>query len=129
MMAKLQVRHELKKTPPRRKPKLSEINELTLAVFIIKKENSLILRETINQLGGKILSEVKAKGVSRSSAFEALNMGAHEMAVFFAVARVEDIRDFMQFISEKFELSLPGNGKGFTIDIDGYLGAKALFIE
>ena len=42
---------------------------------------------------------------------------------------IEDIRDFMQFISEKFELSLPGNGKGFTIDIDGYLGAKALFIE
>ena len=56
-------------------------------------------------------------------------MGAHEMAVFFAVARVEDIKDFMQFISEKFELALPGNGKGFTIDIDGYLGAKALFIE
>lgn len=128
-MAKLQVRHELKKAPPKRKPRLSEINELTLAVFIIKKEDSTKLRNLISQLGGKILSEVRAKGFSRSSAFEALKMGAHEMTVFFATTRVEDVRDFMQEISEKLKLSVPGNGKGFTIDIDGYLGAKALFIE
>lgn len=125
MMAKLRVRHELKKS----KPKLSEINELTLSVFIVKRDIAPKLRKRINQLGAKILSEVRGKGVSRSSAFESLRVGSQDMTVFFATARVEDVRDFMHTISDEFNLAVPGNGKGFTIDIDGYLGAKALFIE
>lgn len=128
-MAKLQVRHELKKAPPKRKPKLSEINELSLAVFIIKKENAPRLRVLVNNLGGRVLSEVRGRGISRNSALESLNMTNNEMAVFFVTARVEDVRDLMQNISEELNFTLPGNGKGFTIDIDGYLGAKALFIE
>ena len=126
-MAKSQVKLKVKNAP--KKPKLSEINELSLSVFILKKENADRLRLKINELGAKVLSEVRGVGVSRNSLFDTLKFGTDDVVVFFTTIRVEDVRDYMQTITEEFSLSVPGNGKGFTIDIDGYLGAKALFIE
>ena len=126
-MAKLKVRHKLKST--KRKPTLNEINELSLSVFIIKRDKANELRTKINELGAKILSETRGVGVSRSSIFESLKVGNDDVSVFFTIIRVEDVKDYMQSISEEFNFAIPGNGKGFTIDIDGYLGAKALFIE
>lgn len=127
MMARLQVRHKLKVAP--KKPKLNEINELAFCVFIIKKQRALELKNRIFELGGKILSEIRATGISRNSVFESLKVGCEEVVVFFSTIRVEDVKDYMATISEEFEFLVAGNGKGFTIDIDGYLGAKALFIE
>ena len=126
-MAKLKVRHKLKST--KRQPTLNEINELSLSVFIIKRDKANELRTKINELGAKILSETRGVGVSRSSIFESLKVGNDDVSVFFTIIRVEDVKDYMQSISEEFNFAIPGNGKGFTIDIDGYLGAKALFIE
>lgn len=125
---KSRVNLRLKKQKKRR-PKLNEINELSLSVFIIKKEQEDKLRKKINELEGEIVSITKGIGVSRSTVFESLKIGMEDMSVFFVLVRIEDVRDFMQTITEEFELCVPGNGKGFVIDIDGYLGAKAVFID
>jgi len=109
--------------------KLSEINELTLSVFIVKRDKEDKLKNRIKELSGRIVSITRAIGVSRSTIFESLKIGTEPVSVFFALCRIEDVRDFMQTITEEFELCVPGNGKGFTIDIDGYLGSKAAFIE
>lgn len=124
---KLKVKHKLKTIP--HKPKLSEINELTLSVFIVKRKFEDKIKYRILELGGKILSIFRGIGISRQTVFESLKMGTDDVSVVLMTSRVEDVRDIMQIISEEFELSKPGNGKGFTIDVDGYLGAKAIFIE
>lgn len=124
---KLKVKHQLKTLPNR--PKLSQINELSLGVFIIKRAKEDALKSRITEIGGEIVSILRGVGVSRSRVFESMKVGAEDVSVFVITARVEDIRDIMKDISEQFDLAVPGNGKGFTIDVDGYLGAKALFIE
>ena len=125
---KLKVRHQLK-TETAHKPTLNEINELTMSIFIIKRGQEQKLREKITSLGGQILSILRGIGVSRYSVFESLKVGTDDCSVFFVISRVEDVRDMMQAIAEEFKLAVPGNGKGFCVDIDGYLGAKAMFID
>lgn len=124
-MKKLQVKHSLKKD----KPKLNEINELSMSVFIINKQEELRLLKRLKELGSKVLSITRGIGVSRNSIFESLKIGTTDVSVFFAMSRIEDVRDVMQKITEEFDLTVPGKGKGFVIDIDGYLGAKAKFLE
>ena len=118
---KLKVKHNLKSQKSRRL-RLSEINELSLSIFIIK-------RGAEDELGAKILSITRGVGVSRRIVFESLRMGTDDVSVFFTTSRIEDVRGIMEKISAEFELTKPGNGKGFCVDIDGYLGAKALFVE
>ena len=108
---------------------LSEIENLSLCVFIVKKNVEQKLKASIIENEGKILSITYGTGISRSSIFNSLNVGAEEMSVFFVTIRVEDVRKFMRTISKEFELAVPGNGKGFVLDVDGYLGAKALFVD
>jgi len=125
---KLKVNIRLKKQKKKR-PKLSEINELSFCVFIIKREEELKLKNRIKELEGEIVSITRGIGVSRATVFESLKIGTDNISVFFVLSRVEDVKDFMQTITEEFEFNVPGKGKGFTIDIDGYLGAKAVFID
>ena len=125
---KSKVNLRLKKQK-KRKPKLSEINELSLSIFIIKRAEENRLKERIKQLEGEIVSITRGIGVSRATVFESLKIGTEDVSVFFVLSRIEDVRDFMQTITEEFNLCVPGNGKGFVIDIDGYLGAKAVFID
>lgn len=122
---KLKVKHSIKRV----KPKLSEINELAMAVFIVKRRDENRLSTKLKELGVEILSVTRGIGVSRNTVFESLKVGMEDVCVFFAMARVEDIRDIMETITEEFDLTFPGNGKGFVVDIDGYLGAKAKFLE
>ena len=117
------------KKQKKKKPKLSEINELALSVFIVKREDEDRLKIRINELEGEIVSITRGIGVSRATIFESLKIGTDNVSVFFVLSRIEDVRDFMQTITCEFEFSVPGKGKGFTIDIDGYLGAKAVFID
>ena len=125
---KSKVNFKLKKQK-KRKPRLSEINELSLSVFIVKRQDEDRLKQRIKELEGEIVSITRGIGVSRATVFESLKIGTDDVSVFFTLSRIEDVRDFMQQITEEFELCVPGNGKGFTIDVDGYLGAKAVFID
>ena len=109
--------------------KLSHIENLSICVFIVKKNMEQKLRESIIKNEGKILSITYGLGVSRTSIINSFKFGSDMMAVFFTTVRVEDVQKFMKKISEEFELAVPGNGKGFVLDVDGYLGAKALFVD
>lgn len=111
-----------------KKLKLSEINELSMAVFICATKIEPQVKNYINDIGGIILSSIRGKGLSRSAI--AVALGAYkEMNVIFAMCQTEIAKNIVQDVSIKFKFDLPGNGKGFVLDTDGYMGAKAAFIE
>ncbi len=113
----------------KRKLKLSEIEDLSMCVFIVKKSIEDKFKAKIIENEGKILSLTYGTGVSRTSIFNSLKVGSDDVVIFFVTIRVEDVKKFMRTMSKEFELAVPGNGKGFVLDVNGYLGAKALFVE
>lgn len=111
-----------------RKFKLSEINELSLCFFIVKRTLEKDVSEKINELGGVVLDISRGKGVSRYSVFEAFGVGNSEISVIISQARKEDSKELIECVSKQFNFNIPGNGKGFSVDVDGYMGAKAAFL-
>lgn len=109
--------------------KLKQINELSMCVFIISREIEQKVKEKVEELQAKVVSIVRGNGISRFSLFSSLKIGTKDMSVIFAISRVEDVKKVMRTIAIDFSLAKPGNGKSFVIDIDGYLGAKAKFLE
>ena len=109
--------------------KLSSINELCLGVFIIDREEETHLREFVKNMGARVVSSFRGKGVSRNSVFQSIRVGTKDVTVVLVACPSEDIENLMKKVTLEFELDIPGNGKGIAIDIDGYLGAKALFME
>lgn len=111
-----------------RKLKLSEINELSIAVFICKTSKETEVKNYIHDIGGIVLSSIRGKGLSREGI--AVAFGAYaQMNVIFAMCQKEIGKTLVHDISLKFKLHESGNGKGFLIDTEGYMGAKAPFIE
>ena len=108
--------------------KLKEINDLKMCVFIAKKEFEETMIYDIECLGGRVLSVVPANGISHTSMFEVIKSVSTPCIVVFAVCRNEDVSDVISHISLKYELFMLGSGRAFDIDVDGYLGAKALFL-
>ncbi len=113
---------------PVRKLKLSEIDELSIAVFICKTEKENELKNYVQDIGGIVLSSIRGKGLSRNAV--AVAFGAYtEMNVILAMCQAEVARNIVQDVSIKFKFNEAGNGKGFLLDTEGYMGAKAAFIE
>ena len=112
-----------------RKLKLSEINNLSMLVVIVPREKESEVSEYIALRGGIILSKNRAKGVSRATIFSGVGASVVPVSVLFTAARSEDAPQIITSLSEHFRLDIPGNGKAFMIDILGYMGAKAPFIE
>lgn len=108
--------------------KLAEVNLLEICVFIVKKDLEEPIKEEIEHQTGRILSVVPANGISHSSMFEVVKTVGEPCIVVFAVARQEDAKKLIEQVSLKFEIYKPGHGRAFAVDVDGYLGAKALFI-
>ncbi len=107
-------------------PKLSQINELNIAVFICKTSKEQELKAYASSLGGVVLSSMRARGLSRSAL--AVAFGAYtEINVILIMCQREISKRLIYDVSQKFNFSKPGNGKGFLLDIDGYMGAKAAF--
>ena len=52
-----------------------------------------------------------------------------DVSVVFGMVRVEDAEKAMDEISFKLKLEMPGNGRAMIVPIDGYMGAKAPFVE
>ena len=109
--------------------KLSQINNLVMCMFIVKQKLEKDVCKTINDIGGVVLNVSRGKGVSRYSVFEAFGVGNNEISLVIAEAREEDAKDIIKKVAEEFKFNIPGNGKGFALDIEGYMGAKAPFIE
>lgn len=112
-----------------RKPKLSEINMLNILVVVVPREKEVKASNYIVERGGVILSKNRAKGVSRSSIFSGIGANETPVSCLFAMARSEDAPELIVNLSNDFRLDIPGNGKAFLIDVLGYMGAKAPFIE
>lgn len=120
---------KLKARKTRKRPiRLSEINEMSMCVFIISRDLEADVSKKIEQEQAKVVSIVRGIGISRYSMFASLKVGTQDMSVIFAIARQEDTKKVMKNVAVEFSLAKPGNGKSFAIDIDGYLGAKAKFI-
>ena len=106
---------------------LSEVNELKFAMIIVNSKLESQIKEGIIKYNGRLLSAIPATGISRLTMFEAISGGTPSV-VFMVAVRSEDAERFIEKISIDAELNKIGNGKAFLIDVDGYTGAKALFI-
>ena len=117
-----------KNKTPVRKLKLSEIEEISIAVFICKTKKEPELKRYVSDIGGIVLSSMRGKGLSRGAM--AVAWGAYdEFNVVLVMCQEEIARNIVQDVSIKFQFNKPGNGKGFLLDTEGYMGAKAAFIE
>ena len=108
---------------------LSEINELVMCMFIVKRDIEKAVCEKINSEQGVVLNVSRGKGVSRYSVFEAFGVGSSDISLIVSQARKEDAEDLIKAVSVEFKFNVPGNGKGFAINVEGYMGAKAPFVE
>lgn len=112
---------------PVKQLQLDDINELSIAVFICKTEVEQKLVKYATDIGGILLSSMRGKGLSRGAIARAFGGYAEYNVVLFMV-RSEFAKDLVQDVSIKFKFDEPGAGKGFLLDTDGYMGAKAAFI-
>lgn len=108
--------------------KLRDIKNLKICVIIAKRGLEEGIKKDVKTLGGRILSVIPARGVSHSGVFDVISANTTPCNVIFACVRSEDISDVISYVSVKYELYLPGAGRAFSIDCDGYLGAKAIFL-
>ena len=107
---------------------LEQIDELKFLLIIIKPslEKSVITR--LEELGGRVLMSRLGEGVGKNSNLELLGISSTESALIFGVARKEDADNLLLALNMEFNFAEPGNGLGLTIDVDGYMGTKGLFV-
>ena len=110
-----------------RQLQLDDINELSIAVFICKTKDEPALVKYATDIGGILLSSMRGKGLSRGAIARAFG-GYGEYNVVLVMVRSEVAKELVQDVSIKFKFDIPGSGKGFLLDTDGYMGAKAAFI-
>ena len=112
---------------PVKQLQLDDISELSIAVFICKTKEEPALIKYSTDIGGILLSSMRGKGLSRGAIARAFG-GYDDYNVVLVMIRSEVARDLIQDVSIKFKFDEPGAGKGFLLDTDGYMGAKAAFI-
>lgn len=106
-----------------------QINELAMCCFIIKKDKLDDLHKFVVNNGGRVISAISSKGVSRASYFEVLNGETYETYTVLCMCQKEIADIFMLNVCREFKISDRGQGKAFMIDILGYMGAKGPFVE
>lgn len=107
----------------------SQLNELSMCCFVVKKENLDDLFAFIVNNGGRVLSAIECVGQSRSELVQAFDGFVSNNYFVLAMCQKEITDIFMLNVVKEFELNKKGNGKAFVIDILGYLGAKGPFVE
>lgn len=107
----------------------SQINELSMCCFVVKKENLDDLFAFIVNNGGRVLSAIECVGQSRSELVQAFDGFVSNNYFVLAMCQKEITDIFMLNVVKEFELNKKGNGKAFVVDILGYLGAKGPFVE
>ena len=121
----------MKKTDKKNKQKkfsLDQIDELKFLLVIVKPTLEKVVVERLEELGGRVLMSRLGEGVSKNTNLELLGISSTESALIFAVARKEDSDNLLIALNMEFNFAEPGNGLGLTIDVDGYMGTKGLFV-
>lgn len=131
MVKKKKTKYSKVRYVGRAKPKkisLDNINELKFICIITipEQENNIIRR--LEEFGGRVLMSEIGEGIAKNKSLELLGVQASESVVVLACARSEDADNILVAIDSELNFSIPGRGLGFTIDIEGYMGAKGLFI-
>ena len=109
--------------------KVSDIEDIELVIWSVKPKMATDLKTRISEEGGRILLSREGHGVSRRPMLEMLGVVSREMEVIFAICRKQDAEGIIDKLAMEFKFDKPGNGKAFSIAIDGYLGAKGPFVE
>lgn len=107
----------------------SQINELSMCCFVVKKEKLDDLFAFIVNNGGRVLSAIECVGQSRSELVQTFDGFVANDYFVLAMCQKEISDIFMLNVVKEFELNKKGNGKAFVVDILGYLGAKGPFVE
>lgn len=107
---------------------LDEIDELKFIVIIVKPEFEKNLIRRIGELGGRVVISAVGEGISKNKSLELLGIQTIKNVLVFACARKEDSDNLLVALNAEFNFAEPGNGLGFTLDVDGYMGSKGLFI-
>lgn len=128
-MAKIQK--TLKEKKNRHRPKkfsLEQIDELKFMMIITKPEMEREISIRLEELGGRVLLSKIGEGISKNKSLELLGIQTTENVLIFACSRKEDADNMLMALNLEFNFTEPGNGLGLTIDVDGYMGSKGLFI-
>ena len=112
----------------RKKFSLDQIDELKFMLIIVKPELEKNLIKRLEEFGGRVLVSKIGEGISKNKSLELLGIQSTKSALVFATARKEDADNMLVALDAEFNFTLPGNGLGLTIDVDGYMGAKGLFV-
>lgn len=102
---------------------LSDIDELKMIMIFSSPEKETAIINKIAELGGRVILTEVGAGVAKR-----LGLQTTSTLVVFACARKEDADNILVAVDTELNFSLPGMGLGFTLDVDGYLGAKGLFV-
>ena len=108
---------------------LDEIDELGFMVVISKPEFEKQIISRISNFGGRVFFSKKAEGVSKYKKIEMLGIQPEQSVVIFATARKEDSTNILVALDSEFNFSSPGCGLGLVVDVEGYMGAKGLFVK
>lgn len=107
---------------------LDKIDELKFLLVITKPQLEKAVIERLEEMGGRVLMSRIGEGVGKNSNLELLGISSTESALIFGVARKEDADNLLIALNMEFNFAEPGNGLGLTIDVDGYMGTKGLFV-
>lgn len=107
----------------------TQINELALCCFIIKRDLLDELHEFVVNNGGRVVSAIPSRGVSRTKFFDMLSGDTYETYTVLCMCQKEIADIFMINICREFKFNKKGKGKAFVVDILGYMGAKGPFVE
>ena len=107
----------------------TQINELAMCCFVIKKDRLDDLLSFVVNNGGRVVSAIQAHGVSRHQILNTLEGYKADWYFVFAMCQKEVSDVFMTAICREFEFHREGRGFCFVLDILGYMGAKGPFVE
>ena len=107
----------------------AQINELSLCCFIIKRDKLDDLHQFIVNNGGRVVSAIASKGVSRATYFDVLNGEEYETYTVLCICQKEIADILILNVCRQFKFNKRGNGKAFIVDVLGYMGAKGPFVE
>ena len=106
-----------------------QINELALCCFIINKDILAELHTFVVNNGGRIISAVESRGISRNNIIELLKGETCETYTVLCICQSELADILIMNVCREFDLHKKGKGKAFKVDILGYMGAKGPFVE
>lgn len=116
------------KVQPIKKFSLDQIDELKFMIIIVKPEMEKPVINRLEELGGRVLLSKMGEGISKNKSLELLGIQTVKDVLIFACARAEDADNMLMALNLEFNFTEPGNGLGLTIEVEGYMGSKGLFV-